>query len=176
MNLLALDSGTKLGFALWRDGEITSGTQKLCHDRNASGVRFLHFRRWLMEIIETYNIRRVFFERVYGHKGTDAAHIYGAFMYLLAAVCEEMHIKCTGFPVGTIKKFMTGKGNATKEEMIEALRQRGFDPVDDNEADSLAILFLSISTLSLKNSTISQTKTGPPWGRGAALAARPALR
>jgi Holliday junction resolvasome RuvABC endonuclease subunit len=65
-------------------------------------------------------------------------------MYTLAAVCEELGVKCTGVPVGTIKKFATGRGNASKEEMIAAAKSRGFEPVDDNEADALAILFLAL--------------------------------
>jgi Holliday junction resolvasome RuvABC endonuclease subunit len=146
-SLLALDLGTKLEFALWINGEVRGGTQKLCHDRNASGVRFLHFRRWLMEMIRTHNVCAVFFERAYGHKGVDAAHVYGAFMCMLAAVCEEMKIECRGFDVGTIKKHATGKGNATKEEMMTAARSWGFDPVDDNEADGLAILHLALKTI-----------------------------
>jgi Holliday junction resolvasome RuvABC endonuclease subunit len=48
--------------------------------------------------------------------------------------------------VGTIKKFMTGKGNATKEEMIAAAKLRGFDPKTDDEADALGILFLALKT------------------------------
>jgi Holliday junction resolvasome RuvABC endonuclease subunit len=149
MNVLAIDLGSKVGFAIENSGVIISGTQKLRHSKNASGLRFLDFRRWLIETIETRSICNVFFERVYGHKGTDAAQVYGGFMYILAAVCEEMRIKCTGFPVGTIKKFMTGKGNATKDEMIAAARSRGFDPVDDNEADALGILFLALKTIGL---------------------------
>lgn len=38
---------------------------------------------------------------------------------------------------------MTGAGNASKEAMLQAARDKGFDPVDDNEADALAILFWS---------------------------------
>ena len=34
----------------------------------------------------------------------------------------------------------TGKGNAGKAEMIAAAKARGFDPVDDNQADALALL------------------------------------
>jgi Holliday junction resolvasome RuvABC endonuclease subunit len=102
-----------------------------------------------MEIIETHNIYSVYFERVYGHKGMLAAQVYGGFIYTLAAVCEEMQIKCTGIPVATIKKFMTGKGNATKGEMIAAARLRGFEPVDDNESDALAILLLALKTSGL---------------------------
>ena len=43
-------------------------------------------------------------------------------------------------PVGTIKRFATGKGNADKKAMIAAVRGRGFEPADDNEADALAVL------------------------------------
>jgi Holliday junction resolvasome RuvABC endonuclease subunit len=147
MSVLALDLGTSSGYAIYKDGKILSGVKKLRHDKRASGARFLDFRRWLTETIEAHNIYRVFFERVYGHKGTDAAHVYGGFMYMLAAVCEEYGIKCVGISVGTIKKFMTGKGNATKEEMIAAARLRGFDPVDDNAADALAILLAGLNEL-----------------------------
>jgi Holliday junction resolvasome RuvABC endonuclease subunit len=45
-----------------------------------------------------------------------------------------------GVPVGTIKRYATGKGNADKAAMVAAMRARGFAPVDDNEADALALL------------------------------------
>jgi Holliday junction resolvasome RuvABC endonuclease subunit len=118
--------------------------KKLRHDRRASGVRALDFYRWLTQMIREHGINQVYFERVYAHKGVEAAHLYGYFMHTLAAVCEEHGIKCIGFSVGTIKKSMTGKGNATKEEMIVAARLRGFDPQTDDEADALAILLLTL--------------------------------
>jgi Holliday junction resolvasome RuvABC endonuclease subunit len=121
--------------------------KKLQRNKNASGVRFLQFRNWLIQTIKDHKIDKVFFERVYAHKGTDAAHVYGAFMYMLAAVCEEFAIKCIGIPVGTIKKYATGKGNAAKEEMIEFAKSQGFTPVDDNESDALAISFLALKTV-----------------------------
>jgi len=62
-------------------------------------------------------------------------------MYILASVCDELNIKCDGLSVGTIKKNVTGKGNASKIEVIEAVKQRGFNPIDDNEADALSVLF-----------------------------------
>ena len=43
-------------------------------------------------------------------------------------------------PVGTIKRHVTGKGNADKDAVIAAVRALGFDPADDNEADALALL------------------------------------
>ncbi|MFP3032917.1 MAG: Holliday junction resolvase, partial [Wolbachia sp.] len=41
----------------------------------------------------------------------------------------------------TIKRFIAGKGNASKSEVIEAIREKGFSPRDDNQADALALMF-----------------------------------
>ena len=48
--------------------------------------------------------------------------------------------------MGTIKRFITGKGNADKEAVMAAVRARGFHPADDNEADAIAILLWAIKT------------------------------
>ena len=66
--------------------------------------------------------------------------ICGAFLGQLSAWCEHHAIPYQGVPVGTIKKHATGKSDAGKADMIGALRARGFQPVDDNEADALALL------------------------------------
>ena len=42
--------------------------------------------------------------------------------------------------MGTIKLHATGKGNAGKAQMIEAMQLHGHPVTDDNEADALAIL------------------------------------
>ena len=146
MNILALDLGSANGYAIYKDGEIISGIKKLRHDKHASGVRALDFYRWLTQMIREHGVKQVYFERVYAHSGVEAAHLHEYFMHALAAVCEEYGIKCVGFSVGTIKKFMTGKGNAMKEEMIIAARLHGFDPQTHDEADALAILLLALRT------------------------------
>jgi crossover junction endodeoxyribonuclease RuvC len=74
------------------------------------------------------------------HKGTKAAHKYGGFQALLTSWCEQHQLPYQGVPVGTIKKHITGKGNATKYAVINAIKSKGFNPVDDNEADSLALM------------------------------------
>lgn len=51
-----------------------------------------------------------------------------------------------GVPVGTIKRHVTGKGNADKQAVIAAIKARGYAPVDDNEADAIAILLWAIAT------------------------------
>jgi Holliday junction resolvasome RuvABC endonuclease subunit len=88
----------------------------------------------------------VYFEEVRRHVGVDAAHAYGGFLATLTAWCEHHQIPYQGVPVGTIKKHATGKGNASKDDMIAAIRLRGFQPTDDNEADALALLLWALDT------------------------------
>ena len=97
MNILALDLGTKTGYAILYNGEISSGVKKL--PQKTFGSRFSEFRSWLMRIISQNKIDLVCFERVYRHNGTEAAHVFGGFMYMLAAVCDKMQIPSRGINV-----------------------------------------------------------------------------
>ena len=65
---------------------------------------------------------------------------------LLTAWCERKSVAYQGVPVGTVKRFATGKGNADKQAVLAAIRSRGFNPADDNEADALAILLWAMET------------------------------
>jgi Holliday junction resolvasome RuvABC endonuclease subunit len=67
-------------------------------------------------------------------------------MATLTAWAELRGVPYEGVPVGTIKRHATGKGNASKQTMIDAARARGFDPADDNEADAIALLLWAIET------------------------------
>ena len=147
MTIFALDLGTQTGWALTsRDGSITSGSQSFKPQRfEGGGMRFLRFKRWLTDIKQCNDgIDQVVFEEVRRHVGVDAAHAYGGFMGQLTAWCEHHQIPYQGIPVGTIKKHATGKGNASKDEMVAAVRDRGHSPADDNEADAIALLYLAI--------------------------------
>lgn len=147
--ILALDLGTKTGWALGRrDEPITSGSQSFQpHRFEGGGMRFLRFKRWLTDIKECAgHIGLVVFEEVRRHAGVTAAHTYGGFMAHLTAWCEHHQIPYQGVPVGTIKKHVTGKGNASKAEMVAAMLARGHLVVDDNEADALALLYWARET------------------------------
>ncbi len=141
--ILALDLGTTTGWALaGHDRLIGGGSESFKPQRfEGGGMRYLRFKRWLTDIKQCADgIDLVVYEEVRNHKGVDAAHIYGGFMAHLTAWCEHHQIPYQGVPVGTIKKHATGKGNAGKAEMVVAAKARGFDPVDDNHADALALL------------------------------------
>ena len=144
--ILALDLGTQTGWAIFKDGLIVSGSQSFkTKSVDGAGMRYLRFRRWLDSLRKEHGIiNEVYFEEVRRHKGTQAAHVYGAFKGVLMMWCEEWLTPYQGVPVGTIKLFATGKGNANKEMMIDSAQKCGYDVVDDNQADAIHLLRYAI--------------------------------
>jgi Holliday junction resolvasome RuvABC endonuclease subunit len=148
MTILALDLGTKLGWAVsfgkGPDGklDVLHGTTEFRVGRHESaGHRWIRFRTWLGQIAEGHGpLECVYYEEVRAHKGVDAAHMYGGFLANLQAWCVKKGIEYCGIPVGQIKKSWTGKGNANKAAMIAEAQKRGFSPETDNDADALALL------------------------------------
>ena len=139
--LLALDLGTTTGWALrLPNARILSGTTSFKPSRyDGGGMRYLRFRGWLDGVAaDAAGIAAVYFEEVRRHVGTDAAHLFGGFLATLSSY--------QGVPVGTIKRFIAGKGNADKEAVTAAVRARGVNPADENEADVIAILLWAIET------------------------------
>ncbi len=148
-SILALDLGSTTGWAVRNDRcRILHGTAEFRPSRyEGGGMRYLRFGKWLDQTLEvTGGIDAVYFEEVRRHAGTDASHVYGGLLATLTAWCEAHGIPYQGVPVGTWKKHACGKGNARKHEVIAAMRARGFDPTDDNEADATAILLWALDT------------------------------
>ena len=139
---LALDLGTTTGWAYQFEGRVVvSGTWNLRPGRyDGGGMRFVRFTNHLHELHAADPIGIVYYEEVRAHKGVDAAHVYGGLMATLTSWCEQHGIPYEGVPVGEIKKFATGKGNASKDMVWNAVVAWGHQPVDDNEADALALL------------------------------------
>jgi crossover junction endodeoxyribonuclease RuvC len=107
---------------------------------------YLRFRGWFKELDTNLDrIDCVLFEEVRGHRGTTAAQIFGGFLAHLTAWAEDNQTPYEGVRDGAIKRHITGKGNASQEEVIAAVRAKGFSPVDDNDADALALLDWAIA-------------------------------
>jgi hypothetical protein len=147
--VLALDLGTTTGWAMQPAGsKIESGSVSFRPSRyDGGGIRYLRFRGWLdSTAADVAALSAIYFEEVRRHAGTDAAHVYGGLLATLTSWCEQHGIAYQGVPVGTIKRFIAGKGNADKAAVTATVRARGFSPMDDNEADAIAILLWSIET------------------------------
>ena len=148
-SILALDLGTTTGWAARNSRcRIVHGTAEFRSSRfEGGGMRYLRFGKWLDQTLEiTGGVDAVYFEEIRRHAGTDAAHVHGGLLATLTSWCEGHGIPYQGVPVGTIKRFATGKGNADKAAMIAAVRDRRFEPANDNEADAIAILLWALET------------------------------
>lgn len=144
MKLLALDLGTKAGWASFDGDIITSGVQSFVFNPRyeGGGMRFLKFQKWMNDMHTLVRFERLMFEEVMQRPASVAAgHVYGGFLGHLTSWCEAHQVPYEGIPVGTIKKDLTGSGKATKADMIEWIKKKGHHPADDNEADALAILY-----------------------------------
>ena len=143
MSILTLDLASQTGWAFESMGLVSSGTIGFkLKKTDGKGVRFYKFRSWLRDQIETYKPKVVVFEEVMRWSSGDAAKCYCGLLAITQMECESKEIPYKGIHVGTIKKHATGKGNASKEQMIAAARylypKQKIE--DDNQADALAIL------------------------------------
>jgi Holliday junction resolvasome RuvABC endonuclease subunit len=171
MTFLTLDLGTTTGWAVASPG-IISGRQSFAYNSRfeGGGMRFLRFVDWLDKMYAARRFSRVAYEEVRFAATTDAAHVYGGFLGHLTAWCERAVVPYEAVPIGTIKKHATGKGNASKAQMIEAAVNRGHTPADDNEADALALMYWMIdtygtpSTPSIRPAPDSQSSRRVPMG------------
>lgn len=141
MNILALDIATNTG---WKT-KTSSGVWNLKPNRGESeGMRVVRFKSKVKELIQLEDINLVSYERPAGiHKGSImvASEMVG----VLKDLCIEMGVELACYSAKEIKQFATGKGNANKDAMINAAKEMGFNPKDDNEADAIHLYFLTLN-------------------------------
>ena len=140
---LALDLGTRTGYALEGDPTLYGYVDFKNGRYEGGGMRYLRFSRWLDEVLPS--VSEVGFEEVRRHRGVDAAHVYGGLLAQLTARCEFHEVPYQGFAVGAIKRHATGKGNANKHQMVAAAQADGCKTTDDNVADAWHLLSLMIA-------------------------------
>jgi len=158
--VLALDLGTNTGWAmnvhqLMEEIEcgddivlarhITSSGIKI-FDGEISGWRYLAFKQWLDSQISTYKIDHIVYEETFS-KGAYAARILHGFLAMLQFTFAQRYpdvktrLTMTKVRPSTLKKFSTGYGRATKDDMIqEYIKRFSYVPADDNEVDALWLL------------------------------------
>jgi Holliday junction resolvasome RuvABC endonuclease subunit len=150
--ILALDLGTHCGWALSDVGSarVEHGTWDLAPSKQrrfeGGGMKWVRLRRYLDEV--GVGVTHVVIEEVRRHLGVDAAHAYGGALAVVTEWCEQRGVPYQAFPVATIKKHATGKGNAKKDAMMAAATAKGWTFDDDNDADAQWILDLARSELS----------------------------
>lgn len=184
MKILALDLGTKTGWAHfgWKfdkgfpvDQQITSGTWVLATPAEVEAQGGANLDRCcdmrparLQERLFEIPVDWIYFEDVQFLTTQLQAQLWASLRAVIQLSPLARCGRVRAVPVGTLKKFATGHGNATKEQMGEALlkvdsrfyvgrTRRGkvtlFEsgnparPVDDNEVDALHLLRFALQEL-----------------------------
>lgn len=165
MVILAIDPGTKLGWALGRDGRlIESGVEDLSPRRGESkGARFLRFRAWLAGagMVGWSELKRpdlVIYEMAH-HRGGAATEVGVGITTRIQEFAAEHGIECVGIHSATLKKRATGSGRAGKPDMIGRAMAlfptsaAGYEDMTDDEADALCLLWLGFEDYGGSKST-----------------------
>ena len=142
MRILAIDPGSRCGWAYSSEERIESGVQDFSLRRGESvGMRFIRFTAWLDEMINLIKPKLIIFEMAH-HRGGAATNILIGMTTRIEEKCEKMKIEYTSVHSATVKKFATGKGNASKEAMLAKAIEHYPDIgiIDDNHADALFML------------------------------------
>jgi len=143
MTVLALDMATKTGWAFWDGQKTTSGIQDFSLKRGDSrGMRYLRFEAWLKSIEALVSpIDLITWEQSH-HRGGAATEVAHGFKTRLEGFMSQLpkHPETTMVHSATIKKHALGTGRGSKEAMVEAAINHGWEPEDDNEADALWLL------------------------------------
>lgn len=165
MNVLALDLATHTGWALMEDGHFESGVQVFDVKRGESpGMRYVRFNRWLQSIVfpatenggprvsDQPRVSLIVYEQTVPFTakfgGASAREISSGFSTRVQEFCAIRLIEHATVYPSTLKKWTTGKGNAKKHDMIEAVYARWAVPVeDDNQADAIALLHHALAEI-----------------------------
>jgi Holliday junction resolvasome RuvABC endonuclease subunit len=148
MNILAIDCGTKTGWASWSNGHLESGVHEFNIGRGESpGLRFLRFRSWLVDMLTMTEPDLVVYEQAH-LRGGHAVDLLVGMTSRIQEECAGRRIEYGACHSATLKKFATGSGRAEKAAMKEfAARTWGKQPQDDNEGDALCLLAWAKQTL-----------------------------
>lgn len=152
-SILALDLGTVTG---WAEREeflkssdavfsVCSGIQNNKITKSAhNGLTYYSFYNWLNQWCSNTDVNYLYYEEVMRHMGAHAAHMYGGYLAITQMICAKKNIVCVGVGVKTIKKWITGNGNAKKQDVINSVNEKSkgnFGIItDNNQADALALL------------------------------------
>ena len=153
---IGFDLGRKCGVAVWREGELVESWAwefKAKKGMLVSSERD-KFRHEVKRLLEAYSgepigptIRPVAaYERPH-MRGYGATKSLMGWVCSLEEVCDSLGVELKSVHTGTLKKFATGFGKASKEEMVKAARKLKPDVKSEDEADAIHVAHWAAETI-----------------------------
>lgn len=156
--ILSLDAATKTGWALYRDGRISTHGTKTFHPSE----REKEFGSWLLEMIGEYEVTDIVAEDIYRAR-TRVADKDKAFLALakmqgvLKYIADTLNVSCTLLNPLQVKSYMIpvfGRRERSddKQRMLFCVKALGYTlekPDADDEADAIGILLTYLNNKNL---------------------------
>ena len=142
MRILALDISSHTGYAVFDDGKLVdSGTWHLDAEDYAEKADQLS-ENFCGIIFKDQNpeihIDAVIFEQPMQYK-FGSSYLTTGLQFYLHHIAWIWDIPRYEISPTKMKKHITGKGNSTKQEVMNAIRELGYKPQSFDEADSIGI-------------------------------------
>jgi Holliday junction resolvasome RuvABC endonuclease subunit len=143
-----------MGYAV---SEIHNNKNELLHfgmitlkgkNTESPGMRFIRARKEITALIKDYQPDLIIYEAVKRWMSSASAHVYNGILAVLLMTADEAGVEYVGVSPKEIKKYATGNGNASKDDIITwASTYWGRPVTDDNEADALAMCYYASSMI-----------------------------
>lgn len=148
--LLTLDIATKTGWTCGEPGDphFASGTHVLPKTGEDIGLFLKHYRNWLRGALEGVSL--VVFEQPLMPSIPNFVTLRK--LYSLAGltelVCLDADVKCLELSAAKVKAFLGVRyikgGPDLKTQMVDAVKQYGYDCATHDEADAIGLRLLTI--------------------------------
>jgi hypothetical protein len=136
--ILALDLERDISWAIQSpDGGIVHGVDDVGERYKHSHIAFFVLRSWLSRIARDADKNGVSLEIVY-REGNSLVHL--GWLPHLKKFCELTGAPLRSINGSAVKRHVTGKGNASAEQVKTAIEDLGYTPGADNEAAAIATL------------------------------------
>lgn len=144
MRRLALDPATNTGWA-YDDGRGNQrfGTWRLDVPKpKHAGERFRRLQLAILQVHHRWGIDEIVFEdAAYGSQFYSTKQFHNQMRGAISMAAAEIGAKYHGYVPTTIKKFATGHGHASKQDMIRAAKiQLGIDVQSEDACDAIWVL------------------------------------
>lgn len=151
MNILSLDLATTTGWA-YNNPSLNGGIWSLKPKRGSSeGMKQIKLRSMLQDFLNTVKtIDLIVYEKPAGRFMTGVISV-AELVSVVKVFCEDNGIDYTSYRPTEVKKWATGKGNSNKQIMLDEAKKRweNIDIIDDNMADAMLMLQMTIEDLSI---------------------------
>lgn len=148
MRVLALDLGTNMA-AAWGDTPSHGGTAHFVAGgpKAKRPEKLANIHKWLVSfLISPGSVDAVVFERPFA-RGQGATRMLWGIAGIIEAVAHESGVAVIDLPPASIKKWATGSGKASKEDMLDAARGMGYIGSNEHEADAYCLLQYALSKI-----------------------------